>query len=609
MLEAMRRNTKVILWITVIFFVLLIFLVWGADLQFGGAPQPNTLGRVNGEDITVVEYQQELANNRERARLQGRELQPSDELMLEEQTWNTIVERKLLYQEAQRRHLGARDSEVREILLNDPPPFITQNPNFQTEDGKFDFASYRRLIQDPTLPENVLIQLENDVRGYLPLEKLQNIILSSAKVTDDEVRRQYLEEYDKAVVSYVLIDATRAQVDENVSDEELEAYYAEHSEDYRLPRRVDLVYVSVPRRPTAEDSLSLRNDLAEMADEARQAEKLTTEGQDNLSYSSFETLAMTFSDAPNADQGGLSDGYLTPSEMSPAMARAVADLPKGGISQPFRDGASMHIVQVVDRKTEGDTPSVQIRDLSMRITPSDSTITATRDMLEEVRRHATAGDLASAAESAGLEVRTAEDVTPTGIVPGLSAVPQIADFAQTNPPGTVSRVYETNNAWYLVEVGDAEPEGIPLLADIRDRVANDVIRERRFEAVRPVADRIEGRLKMGEDLTAAAAPDDVPVTSSVEVSRRTGVPGLGRDADAVAAALTRNAGEYTEEPVRTNRGWVVLKVDERPEIDWTLFEQQKEQVRQSLLQRKQSQIYNSWLLDLKRNAKIEDFRS
>ena len=51
--------------------------------------------------------------------------------------------------------------EVREILLNDPPPFITQDPSFRTEDGQFDFASYRALIQDPTIPENVLISLEN----------------------------------------------------------------------------------------------------------------------------------------------------------------------------------------------------------------------------------------------------------------------------------------------------------------------------------------------------------------------------------------------------------------------------------------------------------------
>jgi peptidyl-prolyl cis-trans isomerase D len=608
MLEAMRRNTKVILWITVIFFVLLIFLVWGADLQFGGAPTPNTLGRVNGEAISVTEYQQELARNREIARAQGRELQPSDELIIEEQSWNSIVERKLLYQEARRRDLTARDSEVRSVLLNDPPPFITQDPSFRTEDGKFDFASYRALIQDPTVPEGILIQLENQVRSYLPLQKLQNIILASAKVTDDEVRRQFIEEYDKAVVSYVLVDAARAQVDQTVTDEQLETYFKEHRDDYRLPRRVDLTYLTIPRRATAEDTLSLRNDLAEMAKEARQAEKLQTEGQENLSYSNFETLAMSFSDAPNAEQGGLSDGYLTATEMSPAMARAAADLPAGGISEPFRDGNALHILQVVDRKQQNGEPATQIRDISMRIVPSDSTVTANRELLENVRRDAATHGLAAAAEAVGLQTAQANDVTPTGVVPGLSAVPQIAVFAQQNPPGTLSRVYDTNNAWFLVEVGEAKEEGVPPLDAVRDRVTNDILRDRRFDATLDVADRVEGRLKLGETLEQAAEAEGLQVTTGVEASRRTGVAGIGRDADVLGAVLSLNAGEVTQ-PVRATRGWVVLRVDDRPEMDWTVFEAQKEQVRNSLLQRKQNQIYNSWVEGLKRDAKIEDFRS
>jgi len=609
MLQALRRNTKVILWITIFFFVLLIFLVWGADLQFGSGPQPNTMGTVNGEVITVTEYQQELARNREIARYQGRDLQPTDELMIQEQSWNSVVERKLLYQEARRRDLTARDSEVRTVLLNDPPPFITQDPNFQTPDGRFDFASYRALIQDPTVPEAILIQLENQVRGYLPLQKLQNIILASAKVTEDEVRRQYIEEYDKAVVSYVMIDAARAQVDDTITDEQIADHYNENPEDFRVPRRVSLSYVTVPRRATAGDTLSLIRDLAEMADEAREAETLKVEGEENLVYSDFETLALSFSDAPSAEQGGLSSGYLTAAEMSPAMARALSGLRPPQVSEPFKDGNFFHIVQVVDEKNETGEPAVQIRDLSMQIVPSDSTLTAVREMLETVRRDAATGTgLAAASEVYGLDVREAADVALAGIVPGLSAVPQIAQYAHQNPAGTVSRVYSTNSAWFLVEVGEAKNEGVPPLEEVIDRVKQSILRDRRFESTFTQAERLQGRLKMGETLEAAAEAEAIPVTSSVEASRRTGVAGIGRDADVIGAALSLNAGEVSD-PVRSNRGWVVLRVDERPEMDWTLFEEQKEQVRQSLLQRKQSQIYNSWVEDLKNKAKIEDYRS
>jgi hypothetical protein len=54
MLEAMRRNTKVILWVTIIAFVLLMFLVWGADLSKGG-PQPDTIGMGTGS-ILIIDH-------------------------------------------------------------------------------------------------------------------------------------------------------------------------------------------------------------------------------------------------------------------------------------------------------------------------------------------------------------------------------------------------------------------------------------------------------------------------------------------------------------------------------------------------------------------------
>ena len=52
--EAMRENTKVILWITVIAFVGLIFLAWGANFSTrsrGRNFEAGIMGTVNGEKI------------------------------------------------------------------------------------------------------------------------------------------------------------------------------------------------------------------------------------------------------------------------------------------------------------------------------------------------------------------------------------------------------------------------------------------------------------------------------------------------------------------------------------------------------------------------------
>ncbi len=609
MLDILRRNTKVILWITVISFVLLIFLVWGADLQFGGHKAPQgAVGMVNGEPITVMEYQQELAQNRESARQGGRDLQPSDELIIEEQTWTNIVARKLLRQQAEKRNLGAKDSEVRSILYNNPPPFITQNPSFRNQQGQFDMAAYRSFLNDPSVPENTLVQIEDLVRRDLPLQKLQEIITASVKVTEDELRNAYADRSQKAKVTYTVVEASRFQADSNVTDEEIAAWYKDHQDDYRVPERVDLEYVTVPRVATAADSASILQDLSDLAVEARAAEHSKSEGESDVEHSTFDILAQTFSQGPNADKGGLSAGFLTPAEMSPPLKQAVQGLEKGGVSAPYRDGGFYHIVQLVDTKEEKNEPSYQIRDLAMRIAPSDSTVSAVQDQLETVHQEAQSSGLAAAAKDHGLELREAKDVTPTGIVPGLASIPQITAFAHDNPVGTLSRILATNNAWYLVQIASSKPAGVAPLDEVKDRVKNDILRDRRLMAAKTVADRVEAQIKSGEDLAQAARAESLQVTESPEFTQQSGVPGLGRDPEVVGAAFGLPVGQVSE-PIKTPRGWVILRVDERPDVDWAEFDKQKDQLRQTLLTQKQNQFYSAWLGDIRKKAKVEDYRT
>ena len=53
MMQRFRENTKIVLWVVVVAFLITIFAVWGLDLQTGGiSPQQNTVGRVDGTAIS-----------------------------------------------------------------------------------------------------------------------------------------------------------------------------------------------------------------------------------------------------------------------------------------------------------------------------------------------------------------------------------------------------------------------------------------------------------------------------------------------------------------------------------------------------------------------------
>ena len=57
MMKQMRENTKIILWVVVVAFIITIFAVWGLDLQSTGTHRDKSVvGRVNGVSVTPQMY-------------------------------------------------------------------------------------------------------------------------------------------------------------------------------------------------------------------------------------------------------------------------------------------------------------------------------------------------------------------------------------------------------------------------------------------------------------------------------------------------------------------------------------------------------------------------
>jgi peptidyl-prolyl cis-trans isomerase D len=612
MLQTLRNNMKLVLWITVVFFVLLIFLVWGADLQFGGRrtsrPHANVIGLVNGQPIEAATYQQVLSMNRQQLQKQGQDLEPGDEMRLEDEAWGLLVDEILMHQEAKKRGLEVHDAEVRTTLLNSPPAIVVQSPSFRNAQGQFDFAKYQQVLRDPSTPVEFLLQLEAYVRDALPIQKLQALVQAGAKVTEEELRRQYAEENEKVKLSYVAIHVGGAPVDPNVSDADLDAYYREHADDYRLPRRVELTYIAIPRQATSVDSVRVRADLAQMAGEARQAEASRLAGKENLGVSDFATLAASFSEAANADQGGLSPGFRKMSELSPAQAAVVLPLKPGEVSDPFIDGFMCHILQLAEEKQENGERLVRVRDLGMRITPSDSTVTAQQEELEKIRNEALSSGLKAAAQKHEVATRTVTDVTATGIASGLASLPEIGLWAHRQKPGTLSRVLAATQAWFLVEVGQFKPDGVAPLDQVKKRVQADVARERQLDALKPRVDALVARVRGGMPLELAAQMDSLKVNPAPGVTRALGVPGLGRDPDVLAAAYKLPLGQVSD-PIRAPRGWVVIRVEDRSPLDWAAFDAKKDQLRQRTLATKENQLMTEFLQELRSKAKIVDYRT
>ena len=181
MMQSMRDNMKVIIWITAI-----VFLVGFGVLQLGGVLNPpsasgpaGVIAKVNGEPVRYEEFMGMYQNIVNQVR-QSRELQEGEDSYVREQAWQDLIQSRLMAQEVRRRGIHVTPEEIKIAIRFAPPQFVTAAPGFQTN-GQFDYRKYLAELDNPN-SQVPWAQVEAYVAETLPQQKLQQEIASGAKV-------------------------------------------------------------------------------------------------------------------------------------------------------------------------------------------------------------------------------------------------------------------------------------------------------------------------------------------------------------------------------------------------------------------------------------------
>lgn len=177
MMNFLRKNVKIFLWCIVIAFVGGVFL-W----NFSTRRLIDCVVQVNG---TKISYSSFLDSVNRRVRNwydQNPEGELSDEQRREikSEVLNSLVQEQLLLQEAKRYGIYVSQSEV----INT----IRSLPQFQREE-KFDPQLYFYILQNYFRTEPAVY--ESQIKRVITNQKMRDFIISSVKVTDQEVKDEY----------------------------------------------------------------------------------------------------------------------------------------------------------------------------------------------------------------------------------------------------------------------------------------------------------------------------------------------------------------------------------------------------------------------------------
>lgn len=181
----------------------------------GGGQAGGEAGSVNGESISRAEFNRELARRVESLKqMTGGKLTDEQLKMfrIRETVFNELVQRKLVLQEARDSGVLPTDEEVRDR--------IQELPYFQ-KDGKFDLATYRNVLSANSLQPG---RFEEMIRDELLLQSWSERMRSRIRVSDDEVRREFLVAEDQRRIRYVSLDLEAGRKAVRIPDSDIESF-------------------------------------------------------------------------------------------------------------------------------------------------------------------------------------------------------------------------------------------------------------------------------------------------------------------------------------------------------------------------------------------------
>jgi len=312
--------------------------------------------------------------------------------------------------------------------------------------------------------------------------------------------------------------------------------------------------------------------------------------------------------ANSADYGSASQGgdlgwtgrgrWVKPFEEAAFKARV------GEFVGPVRTQFGWHIIKVTGK----DRREVKIASLTMKLKSSAQTTDAAYKQAEDFSYLAKQEGFEKSAELSKFQVRETPEFTKGGMVPGIGFNEAVNNYAFNQKEGAISDPMAVSGGVAVFMVSGQREEGLRPLDEVKGILSSMALREKKMEKVRDQAEKFYKGLTPSSDLLAAAQSMPEVIAQKTGPFKPVDAPaGVGRDPKFTGTAMALRPGELSK-PFEGFRGYYILKLLSRENIDSTRFAVEKSGLRDQLLQEKRSRLMSDWQAQLREKADIEDHR-
>jgi parvulin-like peptidyl-prolyl isomerase len=601
MMQLLRNNTKVIIWILVVAFVGTIIFAWGMDLTGlrgggeGGAPQ-NVVGSVDGKDIPLTNFNmaadQYIEN--ERRKTPDKDFTESDYREARRQIWNEFVTSLLQQNQIEQKKLRLTDLELVEFIRQYPPQEVQQAQQFQT-DGRFDYQKYVSAMTDPNFGQ-LWAQVEGMMRPRLINFKLQEYIGSMVRVSDADIQARYLRDNERINVDYALaplnsFDITAIKVD----PEQVKQYYETHQDEYKAAEQAYYTVVRALKGPSTQDAEKALEQITAIKAELDQ-------GADFATVASAKTM-----DASGKNNGG-DLGWFGRGQMVATFDSTVFSMKDSTISQPIKTQFGYHIIYRKGLRVTAGKEEVSAAHILIEAKASTETLDNLSQTLEKFRAEATRDNYSALIKQYNLNEDPERKLTRGGSITGLGRNLDVEKFLFEASPGTISGIYDKPEALYVFRADRVAPAGISSLAEVTPLIERNFRMEEQKKMSLARAEQIYGAVMSGSTLADAAKSGGYTVSESGFFARTGRLPSIGPDPNFIGTAFSLSPANRYSKPVMTQSGAVVMEFKERMPANLDGFAAEKDTLRNQQLMSLQNAYWDSWYNNIRTKSEIKDYR-
>ncbi len=285
----------------------------------------------------------------------------------------------MLDKEYEKIGLSVSDEELYDIMVDHPHPVLVRqltdqqtgqaNPRFADPvTGQLSPAKLREFTQTMTdKDEESWLELEDYIRGIRLSEKYNNLVKKGMYVTTAVSKRNYTAQNTSASVKYIVKNfSTVADSTIKPTDDELDAYYNAHQNEFKQETSRKVEYVAFDISPSQEDFDVTMEAAQKIAEEFKTV-------TDDSSYVISESDSRTFDETFHAK------GTLSP-EIDTLMFKS----PVGTVVGPYLENGSYKISKLIKEKTAADSAKVRHILIAYKGSGASETTTLTKEQSKKV---------------------------------------------------------------------------------------------------------------------------------------------------------------------------------------------------------------------------------